>query len=68
MSQIRLKVSGMKCGGCVGSIEGALLALKGVEEASVSLEQGEVAVVYQDGAVTESDIKQAILNKGYLVG
>lgn len=68
MSQIRLKVSGMKCGGCVGSIQDALRELKGVEEVSVSLEKGEVSVVFQDDVVTESDIKQAILNKGYVVG
>ena len=34
---IELKISGMHCAGCVGSVEGALRKVDGVEEAIVNL-------------------------------
>jgi copper chaperone CopZ len=39
-----LKISGMKCGGCVSSVREALEAVAGVESADVSLEQAQAVV------------------------
>ena len=39
-----LKVSGMKCGGCVSSFKDALEAVPGVESAEVRLEQADAVV------------------------
>ncbi|MEJ2255813.1 MAG: heavy metal-associated domain-containing protein [Woeseiaceae bacterium] len=39
-----LKISGMKCGGCVSSVKEALEAVAGVESADVSLEQAQAVV------------------------
>ena len=67
MSQVTLKVGGMKCGGCVGAIKAALLHLEGVADVSVSLERGEVQADIQEGKVSESQFKMAIRDKGYSV-
>ena len=67
MSQVTLKVSGMKCGGCVSTIKDALLDLKGVEDVTVRLAEGEVCVDFQGATVSEMEIKQVIRGKGYSV-
>ena len=57
-----LKVSGMKCGGCVSSVKNALEAVPGVESAEVSLEQAD-AVVTGDADV--GALLQAVEQAGF---
>jgi copper chaperone len=58
--ETRLKVAGMKCGGCVDSVTKALEAVDGVESAEVSLERAEAVVTGSaDAATLVSAIDQA---------
>jgi copper chaperone CopZ len=59
-----LKVEGMTCGGCVGSVERALLAIKGVESASADLD-GATATVTHDGTATVPALIEALDDAGY---
>lgn len=44
-----LKVTGMSCGGCVSTVEGALSAVPGVNSAKVSLATREATVQFSEG-------------------
>lgn len=46
-NDIKLKITGMKCGGCVSAVEDALKSINGVAAVTVSLEQN-IAVVSGD--------------------
>lgn len=48
-----LRVGGMTCAACAGSVENALLALPGVRSASVSVVLGEARVEYDPALTTE---------------
>lgn len=46
MSQkTEMKISGMKCGGCVSAVEDALKAIEGVVSVNVSLEENQATVL-----------------------
>tara|TARA_R110000737_G_scaffold2923_8_gene8983 strand:+ start:307610 stop:308365 length:756 start_codon:yes stop_codon:yes gene_type:complete len=57
------KVSGMHCGACSGKIRDALLAVSGIESATVSHQSGDVEVVADPG-VEANSIVQAIASAG----
>ncbi|MEC9049764.1 MAG: heavy metal translocating P-type ATPase [Candidatus Neomarinimicrobiota bacterium] len=59
---IELKISGMHCAGCVGSVEGALRKVYGVEEAIVNLTL-EKATIY--GSVNSENLLSAVEKTGY---
>ena len=59
---IELKISGMHCAGCVGSVEGALRKVDGVEEAIVNLTL-EKATIY--GSVNSENLLSAVEKTGY---
>lgn len=40
MKKITLKISGMKCRGCLNNVKETLLNIKGVKKVNVSLENG----------------------------
>jgi copper chaperone len=60
-----VKVSGMKCGGCVASVTSVLQGLPGVVRADVSLERGEARVDYDPGRVGLEAMKAAIFDAGF---
>jgi len=60
-----IKVSGMKCGGCVNSVTSVLQALAGVARADVSLERNEARVEYDAGKVAVDAMKAAIADAGF---
>jgi copper chaperone len=60
-----LKVGGMTCGGCVGSVARVLQAVPGVEKAEVSLEKGEARVVFDPATASLAQLRGAIDNAGY---
>ncbi|MBD3331931.1 hypothetical protein GF356_03695, partial [candidate division GN15 bacterium] len=50
--QIRLKIGGMHCAGCVSNIESAVGSLSGVKSCSVNLVTNAAAVTYDDKSTT----------------
>lgn len=62
-----IKVDGMHCASCVASVENALKAIEGVEEASVNLATETAQVTFEPGKVRFSDFVTAIENVGYEV-
>ena len=59
-----LVIEGMHCASCSQSVERALKAVPGVEQASVNL-LGENAVVIHDGSVPLETLRQAVTNAGF---
>ena len=58
-----IRVEGMKCSKCTGSVEKALKATQGVEKVEISLEQ--VIVEYDDAKVTETKLREVINGTGF---
>ena len=59
---IELKISGMHCAGCVGSVEGALRKVEGVEEAIVNLTLEKATI---SGSVDSEGLLSAVKKTGY---
>ena len=59
---IELKISGMHCAGCVGSVEGALRKVDGVEEAIVNLTLEKATI---SGSVDSAKLLSAVEKTGY---
>jgi Cu+-exporting ATPase len=62
MAEIKLNISGMKCGGCVASVEQALQAQAGVESVEVSLENASAVIT---GQVDASVLARAVSDAGF---
>lgn len=62
MAEIKLSITGMKCGGCVASVEQALQAQAGVESVEVSLEQANAVVTGQADAAV---LARAVTDAGF---
>lgn len=60
-----IRVDGMKCAKCSGSVEKALKATQGVEKVEVSWERKEVVVEYNDEQVTEAKLREVINATGF---
>jgi copper chaperone len=67
MSQIELKVDGMKCGGCSGRLKRVLDGTDGVNNTDIVLETKQVSVSYEAAAINESSIKTIIEDAGFTV-
>jgi copper chaperone CopZ len=65
MSHIKLDVEGMSCSACTGHVRTALLALGGVESASVSLEENTATIVFDPDLVTVDQMVAAVEEEGY---
>ena len=65
MESTVLKIGGMTCGGCVGSVTRVLKALPGVKAAEVSLEKSEARVEFDPALSSLAQLKGAIENAGY---
>ncbi len=63
---MNLKVEGMMCSHCTGSVEKALKALPGVTDASADLETKQVTVK-TDGSVSRETLVETIVEAGYEV-
>ena len=59
---LKLKVTGMSCGGCASSVTQAIKAVAPGAEVKVDLKSGEVAVT---GTAQKSDVVAAIEDAGY---
>jgi copper chaperone CopZ len=60
-----LKVTGMTCGGCTGTVMHALQAVTGVGDVNVSLSTGEAAVQYDERLTSQEQLKSAVKGAGY---
>ncbi|MDL4841238.1 copper chaperone CopZ [Aquibacillus rhizosphaerae] len=60
-----LNVTGMTCGHCKMSVEGALKEIDGVSAVEVNLEAGSVDVTFDESKVNDDVMKEAIEEQGY---
>jgi copper chaperone len=69
MSQehITLKVGGMTCMGCVGSVKRLVGQLNGVSRVDVDLASGLAEIDYDPAAVDPATLRTAIIDGGYQV-
>jgi len=67
MSNIELKVDGMKCGGCSGRLKRVLEATDGVNSTEIVLETKQVTVDYDDANIGVDAIKSVIEDAGFTV-
>lgn len=65
MKKIAIPVSGMHCVSCAQRIESSLKKLDGVADASVNFATEKATVEFDDTAVNENEIKNAIERLGY---
>ena len=65
-NQVTLQVEGMTCGHCVKSVENSVGALNGVERVLVELNNGTVAVEFNND-VDVKIITETIEDQGYTV-
>ena len=59
------KIEGMSCDNCVAHVTNAVAALAGVRSVNVSLEHGRAVVDYDEAAVSDKSIAEAIDEEGY---
>lgn len=62
-----LRVDGMSCGGCAINVSGALKAVDGVSDATVSLANKQATVEYDETRTSAEQLKSAIRHAGYHV-
>ena len=65
MQTEHLMVTGMTCGGCTSKVSRALNALSGVEDAKVSLADGDATVRFNERLTSLAQLKSAVTNAGY---
>jgi Cu+-exporting ATPase len=65
MASLKISISGMTCDHCVGRVNEAILKLPGVEEVSVSLEDGSASVRFDDTSLASEEIVRAVNDAGY---
>ncbi len=67
MSNIELKVDGMKCGGCSGRLKRVLEGTDGVNSTEIVLETKQVTVDFDDASIGVDAIKGVIADAGFTV-
>ena len=65
MKRLVVGVAGMSCQGCVKKVTGVLLALPGVSEVKVSLEEARAEIAYDPSLVKPTQFKSAIEGAGF---
>ena len=65
MAQERFNVGGMTCAACQAHVEKAVCKLDGVSDVSVNLLSGSMQVTYDETALTNEDICNAVDRAGY---
>ena len=60
-----IRVEGMKCSKCSGSVAKALKATAGVESVEIDLEKKEAVIRYDDAKVTEAKLREVINGTGF---
>ena len=62
-----LKVTGMNCEHCVKAVKGAISALPGLADVSVTLKDGTVSFTFDPTVTPLAAIEAAIIDTGYKV-
>lgn len=62
---IRLKISGMTCGGCASAVRRALTSISGVDEVQVDLQTALAEIIVGDENLTLEQLVTAIRLAGY---
>jgi copper chaperone len=65
METLSMKVQGMTCNGCVGSVTRVLKAVPGVADAQVTLSPGAATVTYDPAKTDVAHLRSAIEDAGY---
>ncbi len=65
METVAFKINGMTCTGCEHHVRIEINKLKGIVEATVSYEKGNVIVKFDNSKTTLDDIEKAINSTGY---
>ena len=65
MATITLNIDGMTCGGCVKSVTKVLNDLHGVRSATVSLENKNAQVEFDEGKIQIAQLVEAVEDAGY---
>jgi heavy metal translocating P-type ATPase len=65
VAKLQVKIGGMQCSFCVGSIDKAFRQIPGVSEVNVSLSHEEVLVQYYPELVRPQQLKNTLLAMGY---
>ncbi len=65
--ELRLKVTGMTCGGCENAVTRVLATVDGVSSATASHKEQEVRVVYDAAKTSRAAIARTIETAGYVV-
>lgn len=65
IERVTLKVEGLTCPSCAYNVKAALEKVPGVQRAKVSWEEGEALVEFRVGAVTVSQLIEAVKGAGY---
>ena len=65
MAQEKFDVGGMTCSACQAHVEKAVCELDGVTDVSVNLLSGSMQVTYDEAALTDEDICNAVDRAGY---
>ena len=63
--KIRLRIIGMSCGGCVKAVENALMAVSGVDQVLVDLQEGAAEVSVSDENITPDQLVMAVKLAGF---
>lgn len=67
MQTIMMNINGMTCLGCVNSVKSLLDKIPGVNDADVSLENGQVTIQYNAEKTDVNQFKEAIMEAGFEV-
>ena len=65
MKEIKLKIEGMHCTGCSNRLEKVLNNTGGVEKATVSFEEKQAIITYNESQIDLTQIKEAIEGAGF---
>lgn len=60
IKKIKLKIEGMSCNGCRGTVERAINSIKGVQEAVVDLSAASAEITYDDSVASPDEIIGAV--------
>jgi len=61
----RIRIKGMTCKGCEGTVKKALLTKNGVREVYINRDEGIASVTYDSAQTDIATLHQVILRKGY---
>jgi copper chaperone len=65
MNDTLLTLTGMSCGGCVGSVQRILDALPGVQRAEVTLAPPQARVSFDPERIDRAALVQAVVDAGF---